>query len=330
MGRGAPRRRLPGLRQPAGGVPLPRAPPGRRRGDSGDARMLANLVDRHNHREVAGQRAPPPCCAPAPRAARLEPHAREQPPPERAAAEPSPTSRRDVLSVLAIAPEPRTAARAQHDAAPWRLHCAAAAVTRNVERRAAEIRAALRVRTLEVAPAVSEAFADSTRADRPIQGSDRQLAALESKLARLLRAPGRRVYLSMPHGARRPGAGRVRGRPRTLRVREVTQKLRGHLAAHRSIGAQAGGHRPLRAEPAPLRPGPHVGVLLASGVRGAWRTTDVGGRSGTGTIRRCAPSATAWSAICTAACAHAGSTTRRPPGGVAATETPNSPPDEGP
>ena len=60
-------------------------------------------------------------------------------------------------------------------------------------------------------------------------------------------------------------AGRVRGRPRTLRVREVAQKLRGHLAAHDSIGAQAGGHRPLRAEPAPLRPGPHVGVLLASG-----------------------------------------------------------------
>ena len=52
-----------------------------------------------------------------------------------------------------------------------------------MERRAAEIRAALRVRTLEVAPAVSEAFADSTRAEvAQIQEINRQLAALESKL----------------------------------------------------------------------------------------------------------------------------------------------------
>ena len=55
---------------------------------------------------------------------------------------------------------------------------------RNVERRASEIRAALRVRTLEVSPAVREAFADSTRAEvAQLQEINRQLAALESKLA---------------------------------------------------------------------------------------------------------------------------------------------------
>ena len=46
-------------------------------------------------------------------------------------------------------------------------------------------------------------------------------------------------------------------------------------------------------------------------------------KTGNGYVRRAMVEA-AWH------CAHAGSTTRRPPGGVAATETPNSPPDEGP
>ena len=60
--------------------------------DSGDARMLANLVrmaDRHNHREVAGDSAAASAVqvrARAQQQARLEPHAREQPAPERAAA----------------------------------------------------------------------------------------------------------------------------------------------------------------------------------------------------------------------------------------------------
>ena len=70
---------------------------------------------------------------------------------------------RDALSVLAITPEPGAAARLTMTQIRSALRRGGR--TRNVERRAAEIRAALRVRTLEVAPAVREAFADSTRAE---------------------------------------------------------------------------------------------------------------------------------------------------------------------
>ena len=100
--------------------------------------------------------------------------------------------------MLAIAPEPRAAARLSMTQIRSALRRGGR--TRNVERRAAEIRAALRVRTLEVAPAVSEAFADSTRAEvAQLQEINRQLAALESKLAAAFEEhPDAAVYLSMP------------------------------------------------------------------------------------------------------------------------------------
>ena len=155
--------------------------------DSGDARMLANLVrtDRHNHREVAGDSA-------AASAVQVRARAQQQlvwnrtresnrlrnallqyfPAALRAFAD---LTHRDALSVLAIAPEPRAAARLSMT--QLRSALRRGGRTRNVERRAAEIRAALRVRTLEVAPAVSEAFADSTRAEvAQIQEINRQLA----------------------------------------------------------------------------------------------------------------------------------------------------------
>ena len=178
--------------------------------DSGDARMLANLVrtDRHNHREVAGDSA-------AASAVQVRARAQQQlvwnrtrasnrlrnallqyfPAALRAFAD---LTHRDALSVLAIAPEPRAAARLSMT--QLRSALRRGGRTRNVERRAAEIRAALRVRTLEVAPAVSEAFADSTRAEvAQIQEINRQLAALESKLAAAFEEhPDAAIYLSMP------------------------------------------------------------------------------------------------------------------------------------
>ena len=172
--------------------------------------MLANLVrtDRHNHREVAGDSA-------AASAVQVRARAQQQlvwnrtresnrlrnallqyfPAALRAFAD---LTHRDALSVLAIAPEPRAAARLSMT--QLRSALRRGGRTRNVERRAAEIRAALRVRTLEVAPAVSEAFADSTRAEvAQIQEINRQLAALESKLAASFEEhPDAAVYLSMP------------------------------------------------------------------------------------------------------------------------------------
>ena len=212
MGRGAPRRRLPGLRhQPAGGVRYrERHQAGGGKSDSGDARMLANLVrtDRHNHREVAGDSA-------AASAVQVRARAQQQlvwnrtresnrlrnallqyfPAALRAFAD---LTHPDALSVLAIAPEPRAAARLSMT--QLRSALRRGGRTRNVERRAAEIRAALRVRTLEVSAAVREAFADSTRAEvAQIQEINRQLAALESKLAASFEEhPDAAIYLSMP------------------------------------------------------------------------------------------------------------------------------------
>ena len=174
-------------------------------------------------RSQATARPPPPCrCAPAPSRQLVWNRTRESnrlrnallqyfPAALRAFAD---LTHRDALSVLAIAPEPRAAARLSMT--QLRSALRRGGRTRNVERRAAEIRAALRVRTLEVAPAVSEAFADSTRAEvAQLQEINRQLAALESKLAASFEEhPDAAVYLSMPGlgtvlGG--PGAGRVRG-----------------------------------------------------------------------------------------------------------------------
>ena len=224
--------------------------------DSGDARMLANLVrtDRHNHREVAGDsaaasavqvRAAPSSSSSGTARARATGSGlallQYFPAALRAFAD---LTHADALSVLAIAPEPRAAARLSMT--QLRSALRRGGRTRNVERRAAEIRAALRVRTLEVAPAVSEAFADSTRAEvAQLQEINRQLAALESKLAAAFEEHPDAARLPLDagvgHRARRPGARRVRGRPRPLRVREVTQKLRGHLARspeHRGAGGR--------------------------------------------------------------------------------------------
>ena len=104
----------------------------------------------------------------------------------------------DALSVLTIAPEPRAAPGLTMTQIRSALRRGGR--TRNVERRAAEIRAALRVRTLQMAPTVSEAFADSTSAEvAQIQEINRQLEALEAKLAAAFEEhPDAAIYLSMP------------------------------------------------------------------------------------------------------------------------------------
>ena len=100
--------------------------------------------------------------------------------------------------MLAAAPEPRAAARLT--IAQIRAALRRGGRTRNLERLAAKIQTALRTRTLEVSPAVSEAFADGTRAEvAQIQEINRQLAALESKLAVAFEQhPDAAIYLSMP------------------------------------------------------------------------------------------------------------------------------------
>ena len=88
----------------------------------------------------------------------------------------------DALSVLAVAPQPLAAAkltRAQIRAALRR-----GGRRRNLDTRAEEIREKLRLRTLHVAPALTEAFADSVLVQvGQLQEINRQLEGLESKLA---------------------------------------------------------------------------------------------------------------------------------------------------
>ena len=130
--------------------------------DSGDARMLTQPRPHRPPQPPPGRRRQHGSlrCAgarPRPAAARLEPHAREQPAPERAAAVLSgraprifpDLTHRDALSVLAIAPEPGAAARLTVTQLRSALR-RGGRIGAHVERRAAEIRAALRVRTLEV------------------------------------------------------------------------------------------------------------------------------------------------------------------------------------
>ena len=178
--------------------------------DRGDARMLANLVrtDRHNHREVAGDSA-------LASAVQVRARAQQQLVWDRtrqsnrlrnallqyfpAALEAFPElTHGDALSVLAVAPEPRTAARLT--VAQIRSALRRGGRSRNLDARAAEIRSALRLRTLEVAPAVTEAFSDSTLAQvAQLQEIQRQLEALESKLAASFEEhPDAAIYLSMP------------------------------------------------------------------------------------------------------------------------------------
>ncbi len=178
--------------------------------DKGDARMLANLVrtDNHNHRPVAGDSAQASAVQVRARAQqqlvwnrtrgsnRLR-HALLQYFPAALQAFPDLTHP-DALAVLAVAPEPLAAAkltRAQIRAALRR-----GGRRRNLDARTEEIREALRLRTLRVAPALSEAFADSALAQvAQLQEIHRQLEVLESKLAASFEAhPDAAIYLSMP------------------------------------------------------------------------------------------------------------------------------------
>ncbi len=178
--------------------------------DRGDARMLANLVrtDSHNHREVAGDSA---------HASAVQVRARAQQQlvwnrtresnrlrstllqyfPAALRAFPDLTHP-DALAVLAVAPDPLAAAkltRAQIRAALRR-----GGRRRNLDKRVEEIRAALRLRTLRVAPAISEALADGVLSQvAQLQEIQRQLEVLESKLATSFEEhPDAAIYLSMP------------------------------------------------------------------------------------------------------------------------------------
>ena len=178
--------------------------------DRGDARMLANLVrtDSHNHRPVAGDSALASAVQVRARAQQqlVWNRTRESNRLRSALLQYFPATLQafpdlthpDALSVLAVAPDPLAAAkltRAQIRAALRR-----GGRKRNLDTRTEEIHEKLRLRTLHVAPALTEAFADSVLVQvGQLQEINRQLEGLESKLAASFEEhPDAAIYLSMP------------------------------------------------------------------------------------------------------------------------------------
>jgi hypothetical protein len=178
--------------------------------DSGDAKMLADLVrtDRHNHRQVAGDTAEAEAIRIMARGHQnliwtrnrqtnaLRSALREYYP---AALETfADLADRDCLAVLAKAPTPAAAAGltlGQIQAALKR-----GGRQRNIERRAVEIQIALRVGHLAAPTAVADAFAATTRAAVSIIAElNRQIGQLEATLtASFEQHPDSDIYHSLP------------------------------------------------------------------------------------------------------------------------------------
>ena len=175
-----------------------------------DAKLLADLVrtDRHNHRPVAGDSDEAAALRILARAQqqliwdrtrqtnRLRSALREYFP-QALQAFPS-LAHGDALGVLATAPGPREAARLS--TAKIRSALRRGGRQRNLEQRAAVVRAALRSPQLGAPPAVSRAFAASTRAAvAQISEINRQLSALEAELAdHFEQHPDAAIYRSLP------------------------------------------------------------------------------------------------------------------------------------
>lgn len=178
--------------------------------DSGDAKMLADLVrtDRHNHRQVAGD-------TPAAEAIRiiarghqtlvwtrtrhtnmLRSALREYYPAILEAFDD--LGGRDCLAVLAKAPTPAMGARLSLNQVQSVLRLAGR--QRNIERRASEIQTVLRAGQLHQPNAVADAFAATTSAMVGIIGEvNRQLDLLETILSdRFSQHPDAAIYRSLP------------------------------------------------------------------------------------------------------------------------------------
>ncbi len=275
--------------------------------DRGDARMLANLVrtDSHNHRPVAGDSALASAVQVRARAQQqlVWNRTRESNRLRSALLQYFPAALQafpdlthpDALSVLAVAPEPLAAAKLTRT--QLRAALRRGGRKRNLDTRAEEIREVLRLRTLPVAPALSEAFADSVLAQvAQLQEINRQLEVLESKLAASFEEhPDAAIYLSMPGLGPVLGA-RVLGEFGDDPERFVSAKSRRNYAGTSPLTISSGRKRAVTAR--------HVRNRRLYDAVHMWAFCSLQASPGcraTGTTRRCAPSPTAWSRSCTAA-----------------------------
>jgi transposase len=178
--------------------------------DPGDAKVLADLVrtDRHNHRPIAGDSSEVEAVkllarqhqnlvwARGRHTNRLRNALREYYP--AALATFAELAGRDTLAVLAKAPTPEQGARLT--LAQIRGALRQAGRRRNLDTKAAEIRAGLRTEQLHAAAPVTAAFAAVARSEVAIIVElNRQLDALESALAdHFEQHPDADIYLSLP------------------------------------------------------------------------------------------------------------------------------------
>lgn len=298
--------------------------------DAGDAKLLADLVrtDRHNHRPVAGDSDEAGAIRALARAHQGLVWTRRRQVnalrsglrdyfPGALAAFGTDLDSTDALAVLGIAPTPalgRELSRTKIAAALRR-----AGRSRNLERRAAEIQAALRAPQPEASPALADALGAVTRAAVALIGPlNEQIGALEARLAeRFSRHPDAEILSSLP------GLGVVLG-----------ARVLGEFGDEPNRYADAKGRKATRAPP--RSPGPR-GAARSSWP--GWRATAASpmpvscgpsahspNRPGRGaTTTRCAPGArptarpfaswpTAGSGSSTAAWRRARATGRRSPG----------------
>ena len=191
---------------------------------------------------------------------------------------------------------------------------------RNLERRAAEIRDALRSPQLEVPAAVSRAFAASTRAAvGQISEINRRIEELEAELAASLEQhPDAGIYRSLPGLGVVLGA-RVLGEFGDDPERYDSAKSRRNYAGTSPLTVASGRKRTVKAR--------FIRNRRLSAAADQWALCSLRASPGcrdfydrrsrrpaTSTTRRCVPSPTASSATCTAASGPAPATTSPPPG----------------
>ena len=293
--------------------------------DAGDARLLADLVrtDRHNHRPVAGDSDEAGAVRILARAHqqliwdrvrqtnRLRNALREYFP---GALEAFPElAHGDAVGVLSSAPGPRERLSTTQIRSALRR----GGRQRNIERRAAAVREALRSPQLEAPPVVSKAYAASTGAAMSVIGEiNRQIKELEAELAsHFEQHPDAGIYRSLPGLGVVLGA-RVLGEFGDDPERYDSAKSRRNYAGTSPLTVASGRKRTVRAR--------FIRNRRLYAAAGQWALCSLQASPGcrdfydrrraAGDLQALRPSPTASSATCTAVSGPAPATTSPPPG----------------
>jgi Transposase len=253
--------------------------------DPGDAKVLADVVrtDRHNHREAVGDsenadaikvlaRAHQSAIWSCQREINALRNALKDYYPGALDAFGADLVNRDAVEVLAVAPTPALGAQLSLSKITSALRRGGR--QRNLERTAKKIQQALREEQLHERPMVELAFGKITKAHVAMIRAYRvEIAELETALAEdFEQHPDAKIIRSLPgiEIVLGPGAGRVRGRPESLRRQAVSQELRRHVAGDESLGQVQGRARSLLGQPASRQRRRPMGLLLAEPF--SWRT----------------------------------------------------------